>query len=147
MVFRIAKIAQTDACDAIVDLLDGGAGAGTFDCYDGAQPATPQAAATGNYAVQITLNDPAFGAASTAGVATMDPTPTPSGTVGSAPATATATTTVTWGRFSDNTTPTANAVFDVSIGEGGQDINFDETDFQVNGTAKLTSLTVTVPMS
>ena len=74
MATRLPTAARNAACDAVVDLLDAGAGAGTIKIYTGSQPASANDAASGTLLATITLSDPAFGAAST-GVATMAGTP------------------------------------------------------------------------
>lgn len=41
---KISNAAAIDACDAVVDRLDGGTGAGVIKIYAGAQPADPDTA-------------------------------------------------------------------------------------------------------
>ena len=74
MAVRISTAARNAACDAVVDLIDGGAGAGVLRIYSGAQPATPATSPSGTLLAEFTLSDPAFGAASS-GAATLDVTP------------------------------------------------------------------------
>ena len=64
MATRIATTARNAAADAVVDLLDAGPAAGTVQIRTGAQPATPNTAASGTLLATFTLSDPAFGAAS-----------------------------------------------------------------------------------
>ena len=71
MALRLAATARNAACDAIVDLIDAGAGAGTLVIRTGTQPANPQTAATGTTLATLTFSDPAFGN-SAAGVATAN---------------------------------------------------------------------------
>lgn len=135
MATRLPTAARNSACDAVVDLLDAGAGAGTIKIYTGAQPASANDAASGTLLATITLSDPAFGAAST-GVATMAGTPL-SGT-GVAAGTA------GWARLADSTG--AN-VLDGSVtatGGGGQ-IELATTTISVGVTVQITSGTVTMP--
>ena len=66
---EISTAARNAACDAIVDLVDGGAGAGTIQIRTGAAPTAPSDADTGTLLATLTFSDPAFGAASS-GVAT-----------------------------------------------------------------------------
>lgn len=64
-------------CNAVVDALDGGAGAGYVEVRTGSPPSTVDDAATGTLLVTITLGDPAFGAAadtSPGAAATMNAT-------------------------------------------------------------------------
>lgn len=71
---RLATATRNAMCDAAVDLVDGGAGAGKIKIYTGSQPATPNTSPTGSLLCTVTLGDPAFGAAAT-GVATLNGTP------------------------------------------------------------------------
>lgn len=69
MATRISTASRNAAADAIVDLLDAGAAAGTVELRSGAQPASANDADAGTLLATFTLDDPAFGAAAT-GVAT-----------------------------------------------------------------------------
>src|SRR5688572_78714 len=89
MATRISNASAAAACDAVVDLLDGGAGAGYVEIRTGSQPATVATAASGTLLGTLTLSDPAFGAATTASPAvatanaiTSDTTADNSGTAG-----------------------------------------------------------------
>jgi hypothetical protein len=68
MAITLSTKARNAACDAVVALANEGSGVGTIKIKDGA-----------TLLVEIPLNDPAFGAAST-GVATADNDPALSGT-------------------------------------------------------------------
>ena len=58
----ISNDAAKAACDAVVDLLDAGAGAAKVQIYDGSQPANPDVAVTTQTKLaELTCNDPAFG--------------------------------------------------------------------------------------
>lgn len=140
MPFRLADTARNAACDAIVDLIDAGAGAGTIVIFQGTQPANPQTAHGSTALATLTFNDPAFGASAT-GTATMATSPAPSATVGT-------TGTAQWARVydSDAVDPT-DAVFDMDIGQGSGTLDFDNTSFVSGGTATISSMTVTVPMA
>jgi len=139
MTFILATTARNAACDAIVDLIDAGAGAGTLKIRTGSQPANPQTAATGTLLATLTFSDPAFGAASTgvatASAITSDTNVDNSGTAG-------------WARVydSDGADP-GDAVFDMDIGQGSGTLNFDNTVFVAGGTAAISSMSVTVPAS
>ena len=63
--FKISTAARDAACNAIVDLVDAGAGAGTIKVYTGAAPTNPGDAASGTLLGTLTCSDPAFGASST----------------------------------------------------------------------------------
>jgi hypothetical protein len=71
---RISNAARSDACDAVVDLVDVG-GPGFIRVYTGPQPAGPDTLPSGTLLAEFTLANPAFGAAVN-GVATLDATPT-----------------------------------------------------------------------
>ena len=62
--FKISTPARNAACDAIVDLVDGGAGAGTLAIRTGSPPTNPADADSGTLLGTLTFSDPAFGAAS-----------------------------------------------------------------------------------
>ena len=135
MATRLPTAARNNACDAVVDLLDAGAGAGTLKIYSGSQPASANDAATGTLLATITLADPAFGAAST-GVATLAGTPL-SGT-GVAAGTA------GWARLADSTGATVLDGSVTATGGGGQ-IELATTTISVGVTVQITSGTVTMP--
>lgn len=87
---KIHRDAALAACDAIVDLLDAGASAGTFKIFDGAAPTDCQAADAGTLLAELTLSDPAFGACAdtnpgaraTASAITSDSSANATGTAG-----------------------------------------------------------------
>src|SRR5690606_11645723 len=125
----LSSAARSAACDGIVDLLDAGSGAGNFLLTD-------TAGGGGSTLAEITLNDPAFGAAAT-GVATLDIDPTLSATA-SADGTAAG-----WAlRDSDDT-----VVISGDIGTGSQDLDIDNTSVTTGQTVTLGAITVTVPAS
>jgi hypothetical protein len=74
MATRIQNASRSAMTDAITALLNGGSAAGHVEVRTGTQPADPDSAASGALLATVTLNDPAFGAA-TDGVATADVTP------------------------------------------------------------------------
>jgi hypothetical protein len=133
MAFRIPTSVRNAACDAIVDLLDAGAGAATIEVRSGSQPATANDAATGTLLATFTLADPAFGAASS-GVANLASTPRT--TTGAAAGTA------GWFRAKDSS---GNTVFDGSVGTSGADMNLNTLTISVGVSVELTSGTVTMP--
>lgn len=135
MATRIATATRTAAADAAVDLLDAGAGAATIKIYTGAQPATPNDAATGTLLGTLTCSDPAFGAAA-AGVATA------SAITGDSAADATGT--AGWFRAADST---GAAVIDGSItaSAGGGDMILSSVSIVTGGTIDVSSWTITMP--
>lgn len=131
---RLTNAAASAAADAVVDLIDAGAGAGTIKIYDGTIPATADTAIGAQVLLAtLTFSDPAFGAASN-GVATASAITSDS----SADATGTA----TWARIASSTPTT---VMDVTVGTSGEDINFNTNSFVAGATISITSLTYTQP--
>lgn len=116
--------ARNAACNAIVDLVDAGSGAGTleFQTSGGTEVAT------------CTFSDPAFGNAST-GVATASAITADSSATGG-------TTTKAVFKDSDGT-----AVLTCSVGTSGADINLTNNVIAASESVSITSLTVTVPAS
>ncbi len=65
MTVSLSTAAAIAACDAVVDLVDGGSGAGSCVIYSGTPPTDASTALAGNTVLaDVTLDDPAFGAAS-----------------------------------------------------------------------------------
>lgn len=135
MTTRLATTTRNSACDAVIDLLDVGSGAGTIKIYTGTQPVSANDGASGTLLATITLSDPAFGAAAS-GVATMAGTPL-SGT-GVAAGTA------GWARLADSTGATVLDGTVTATGGGGQ-IELATTTVSVGVTVQITSGTVTMP--
>jgi hypothetical protein len=135
MAVRLPNASRNAAADAVVDLVDGGSGAGTVEIRTGTQPASANDAASGTLLVTFTLADPAFGAAAT-GVATAASVPRT--------ATGAAAGTAGWARVKDSAGAT---VMDGSVtaSGGGGDITMDTTTVSVGLTVNLTALTVTMP--
>ena len=133
MPLRLSTSARNAACNAIVDLIDGGAGAGYIEIRTGTQPATPQTAASGTLLATLTFSDPAFGAASvgvaTASAITSDTSVDADGTAA-------------WARIYDSNN---NAIMDMDVGQGSGTLSFDDTSFLTGGTAAITLMTYTVP--
>jgi hypothetical protein len=137
---RISNAAAIAACDAIVDLIDGGAGAGLLRIYDGTQPTDPDTAiGAQNLLAELTLSDPAFGAAADAapgGRATASSITTD--------ASANATGTASWFRV---VTSAGTAIIDGSVGTSGADLNLNTTSIVLGASVAVTSWTFTVPES
>lgn len=117
------------ACDAIVDLVDGGAAAGTIEI----KSAASTTAGTSEVAT-LTFSDPAFGAAAT-GVATAN--------------SITADSSATGGTASDYTVfdSDGTAIWQGSVGTSGADLNLSSTSIGEGDTVSISSFTLTVPAS
>lgn len=116
--------ARNAACNAIVDLIDDGTGAGTlqFETSGDVEVAT------------LTFSDPAFGNASsgTATASTItDDTNATGGTVAQASAYDSA----------------SNKVMEFTVSTSGADINLSSLSIGAGDTVSVSSLTVTVPAS
>ena len=61
MAFRLSTNTRNKACDAIVDEIDAGSGAGTIAIRTGSQPTNVGDADTGTLLGTLTFSDPAFG--------------------------------------------------------------------------------------
>lgn len=132
--FVVSEAAVDAMCNALVDLIDGGAGAGTIKIYTTAQPADPDVAlGAQTLLATLTYSDPAFGASSV-GVATASAITDDS----SADATGTA----AWFRADDSN---GTAVFDGSVGTSSADLVFNTVSFTAGDAVSITSFTVTVP--
>jgi hypothetical protein len=132
---KLATTARNAAADAVVDLIDAGAGAGTIKIYTGSMPADPQTGATGTLLATLTFSGTAFGAAAT-GVATAD-------TI-TADASADDTGTAGWARIADGN---GNTIMDCDVGvsASGAAIEFDSVSFEAGGAINITALTYTQP--
>lgn len=135
MAFRLSTDTRNKACDAIVDDIDAGSGAGTIAIRTGTQPTNVGDADTGTLLGTLTFSDPAFGSASTgtatASTITSDTNADASGTAGHF-------------RIKDSD---ANIVADGTCGQGSGDLSFDNSTIVAGGTIAISSFTVTVPIS
>lgn len=135
MTTTLATSARNAAADAVVDLFDAGAGAGTVEIRSGTKPANPNTAPSdGALLATLTLSDPAFGSAvngtATANAITSD-------------SSADATGTASWFRGQDSN---GNAVLDGSVGTSGQDMNLNTTSIVAGAIVAITSWTYTQPV-
>jgi hypothetical protein len=131
-VLRLSTAARNALANAIKTAIDAGSGPGTIKIYTGAQPATPQDAATGTLLATISFADPSFGAASS-GVITANAIPqVNAGNTGAAG----------WARLADSD---GNTVMDVDVGTSGATINLNTTSIVSGGPVTITSGTITVP--
>lgn len=135
MATRISTAARNAAADAIADLADLGAGAGTIKVYTGSQPTTADDAEAGTLLATFTLSDPAFGAAAS-GVVTLAGTPLT--TTGAAAGTA------GWFRLEDSTG--ANIIDgSVTVTGGGGQLELNTTTISSGVNVEITAGTLTMP--
>lgn len=131
---RLSNAAASAAANAVVDLIDAGAGAGTLKLYGATIPTNADTATSGQtLGATLTFSDPAFGAA-TNGVATADAI--------TSDTSADADVTVVWGRIADSD---GNTVMDITVGTSGEDLNFNTNILATGATVAVTSLTYTQP--
>jgi hypothetical protein len=135
MALRLSTDTRNKACDAIVDDIDAGAGAGTITIRTGSQPTNVGDAESGTLLGTLTFSDPAFGASATgtatASAITSDTSADATGTAGHA-------------RIFDSN---AAIVMDCTCGQGSGDVNFDDNTIVLEGTIAISSMTVTAPIS
>jgi hypothetical protein len=133
--FEISTAARNAACNAIVDLIDAGAGAGTLEIRTGSPPATPATADSGTLLGTLTFSDPAFGNAAT-GVATASAITSDSSADASGDA----------GHFRVKDSD-GNVIMQGTAGEAADtpDMTFDDKSIVAGGVIACTSFTVTVP--
>lgn len=134
----LSNAAAIAACDAIVDLIDGGSGAGKLRIYDGTKPANPDVAiSTQTLLAELTLSDPAFGAAAdanpggraTASSITQDSSANNSGTA-------------SWFRVVDSNNV---AILDGTVGTSDADLILVTVTIVATQPVQVSSWTVTVP--
>ena len=133
---KISNATAIAACNAIVDLLDGG----TLRIYDGTQPADPDTAvSTQNILSEHTLGTPAFGAAS-------DGNPGGEATANAIAddTSANNTGTATWFRISLSG---GAAAIDGTAGTSGTDLIIDDANIVSGQTVKVNSCVLTMPES
>ena len=136
--FKISTGSRNAACDAIVDLIDAGTGAGTLKHYTGSQPTNVSDASSGTLLGTNTFSATAFGSAST-GVATAasiasDTNAAASGTAG-------------YFRIRQGAGGDTAALSQGNSGTSGTDLVFDNATIVAGGTIAISSLTITVPVS
>ncbi len=135
---RISNAAAIAACNAIVDLIDGGAGAGLVRIYDGTQATDPDTAVGAQVLLaELTCSDPAFGNAADAA-----PGGRATASAVTSDASANATGTASWFRVVDSN---GVAIFDGSVGTSGCDMNINSVSITSGAAVSITSWTVTMP--
>ena len=136
----ISNAAALAACDGIVDLVDGGAGAGLLRIYSGSVPANADATLGGaTLLAELTMSDPAFGAA-----ADQAPGARATASAISADTSANATGTAAFFRVVDSN---GNAVIqgDVSNTAGAGDLKLTDTSITSGIEVQVNSFTFDVP--
>lgn len=130
---KISNVARNAMADALVDLIDGGSGAGTCEIRTGAAPTNTTDADSGTLLATLTFSDPAFGAAAsgtaTASSITSDTNVDASGTAAHF-------------RVKDSN---GTVILQGSVGTSGADMNFNTVSFVAGGTAAISSFTITQP--
>jgi len=131
---RLATIARNAAANAVVDLIDAGAAAGTLKIYSGTQPATPNDTPAGTLLATMTWADPAFGNAATGVATATDPVAVTGAAAGTA------------GCFVVEDSD-GNNVWDgtVTATGGGGDLELSTTTVSVGVTVDITAFTYTQP--
>lgn len=133
---KISHAARSAACDAVVDLIDGGAGAGYMQIRTGSPPTNVADADAGTLLGTLTFSDPAFGAASsgvaTANSITSDTDADASGDAGHF-------------RIKDSNNV---VIMQGTAGNAGDtpDLVFNNKAIVLGGTISCSSLTVTMPI-
>ena len=132
MSIRLSTTARSAAADAVVDLIDAGAAAGTLKIYSGSVGTTANDTPAGTLLATIAWADPAFGAASS-GVATATD-----------PAAVNASASGTAGCFLVEDS-NGNNVFDgtVTATGGGGDLTLSSTALVSGSPVDITSFTYT----
>lgn len=135
MTYRLSTNTRNKACDAIVDEIDAGSGAGTIAIRTGAQPTNVGDSDTGTLLGTLTFSDPAFGSASTgtasASAISSDTSADNSGVAGHF-------------RVRDSNSAIHS---DGSCGQGSGDLSFDNSTIVAGGTIAISAFSITVPIS
>ena len=137
--FKIGTSARDAACNGIVDLIDGGTGAGTIKVRTGSPPTNVADASSGTLLGTLTFNSTAFGSSSsgtaTANAITSDTSADASGDAG-------------YFRFYAGAASDTAAILQGTAGNAGDspDLTFDNKTIVAGGTIAISSFTVTVPV-
>lgn len=130
MTFRLALAARNAEAQAFADLMDGG----SVTFYSGAQPATPETAASGTLIATQTLASPAFGAPSS-GTVTANPAPVGTVTTAGSPG---------WCRMK---TSGGTAVADFTVATSGADATINKASFAEGEAIVLIAVSYSRPMA
>jgi hypothetical protein len=137
--FKISTSARNAACDAIVDLIDGGTPPGRVEIRTGAPPTNVSDASSGTLLGTCLCSNPAFGAASTgvatASAITSDTDADASGDAG-------------YFRVYTGDGGDTTAILQGTAGEAADtpDMEFDDKSIVAGGTIAISAMTVTVPI-
>lgn len=137
--FKISTEARNAACNGIVDLIDGGTGAGRLEIRTGDPPTNLSDASTGTLLATLTFSNPAFGdAALGSGIAnaiTSDTSADDSGDAGY------------FRVFAGEAADTA-AIFQGTAGNADDtpDMIFDNKSIVAGGTVACSSFVLVVPI-
>jgi hypothetical protein len=138
--FKLSTTARDAACNAIVDLIDAGTGAGRIEIRVGAPPTNVGDASSGTLLATLTFSATAFGASSsgqaTANAITSDTSVDASGDAG-------------YFRAYQGAAGDTAALFQGTAGEAADtpDMVFDNKSLVLGGTCAISSMTVTVPIT
>lgn len=137
--FKISTLQRNAACDAMVDRIDAGTGAGRIEIRDGTIPATVAAVSDGNLLGTLTFSATAFGAAST-GTATAAAITSDTNADFSGDA--------TYFRVYQGAAADTAAEWQGTAGEAADtpDMTFDEKTIVAGGTIAISSFTLTMPI-
>lgn len=140
MASSISNVAARAACDAVVDLVDGGAGAGLLRIYSGTIPTDADTALGAQVLLaELTMSDPAFGAAADANPGGRA---TASAITGDTSANATGT--ASFYRMVDSNGVTI-VQGSVTATGGGGDLQLNSVAIQSGAAVTVTSFTLTMP--
>ena len=130
MAITLQTSARNAACNGVVDLVDGGTGAGTLEIKS-----APSTTAGVSELAIITFADPAFGNAAT-GVASLASAMTDE-------------TNANAGTASDFTVfdSAGTAIFQGAVATSGSDLNLSSTSIGAGDTVSISAFTVTMPAS
>lgn len=137
--FKISTASRNAAANGIVDLIDGGTGAGRIEIRTGAPPTNVADASSGTLLGTLTFSATAFGAASsgtaTADTITSDSSADASGTAG-------------YFRVYAGAAGDTAALFQGTAGEAADttDMTFDNKTIVAGGVIAISSMTLTVPI-
>lgn len=136
---RVSNTAAKAACDAIVDLLDGGSGPATVEIRSGAAPTNCEDADSGTLLAVLTCSDPAFGAAA-------DANPGGRATAATVTGDSSANATGTAGHFrAKDSNGVVITQGDVTATGGGGAMEINSTSIVSGVAVDITSWTFTVP--